>query len=198
MSRRHRGFTVGYDNSSLESGLFGTEYSGYWNSDVSWFKSRTPGDEVTDYDNDTDVSIGTYSVTQSTMWCGFFLPDSTGSWRFEIRSDDVAYLWVGDDAIAGYTTSNHTVTIDVGTASGSETLTSGVLAPIRVMHGNNGVNGDFSLRFEGPGAVPAETGDGSGYYFSSRYIYDQMVNDVDVFNFVRGMYGIADIQRALL
>jgi hypothetical protein len=40
-------------------------------------------------------------------WTGYlFTGDNAGVWTWSIYSDDSSYLWVGNNALSGYTTSN--------------------------------------------------------------------------------------------
>jgi hypothetical protein len=73
----------------------------------------------------------------SILYTGYFKADFTGSFTFNLNTDDETYLWIGDTAITGYTTANRLVYSSSGSnGSGSITLTNGTYYPIRILWGN--------------------------------------------------------------
>jgi hypothetical protein len=73
----------------------------------------------------------------SILYTGYFKSDFTGSFTFNLNTDDETYLWIGDTAITGYTTANRLVYSSAGNnGSGSITLTIGTYYPIRILWGN--------------------------------------------------------------
>ena len=108
------------------------------------------------------------TLTTSYQYLGYFLAPSTGIYTFGIASDDAGYLWIGDTATSGYTTSNAIVAQPglrgaAYTYSGNISLTAGVYYPIRFMTGNNGGNGGQFLAWNVGGG--GYTTDGTGEYF---------------------------------
>jgi hypothetical protein len=144
------------------AGLYQYSQAGYWNDDVNFFTAMTP---VGATNNIGAVSTAT---TTSYQYLGYFLPPSTGTYNFGMASDDAGYLWIGDTAVSGYTTSNAIIAQPglrgaAYTYSGNINLTAGVYYPIRFMTGNNAGNGGQYLQWRvGAGAY---TNDGTGEYF---------------------------------
>jgi hypothetical protein len=139
---------------SYTAGLFKTTYSGYFNDDVTFFATATPATVGTN----PDTSVQTTSIFEgsgdsgtnfSCQWLGYFKPTTTETYTFYTASDDASYVWIGDNAITGFTTTNaivkngglHGITEQSGTVS----LTAGVYYPIRIQFGE--LNGGDAMTF---------------------------------------------------
>jgi hypothetical protein len=139
---------------SYTAGLFKTTYSGYFNDDVSFFTTATPATVGTN----PDTSVQTTSIFEgsgdsgsnfSCQWLGYFKPTTTETYTFYTASDDASYVWIGDNVITGFTTTNaivkngglHGITEESGTVS----LTAGVYYPIRIQFGE--LNGGDAMTF---------------------------------------------------
>ena len=146
------GITVGAGISiipdiSYTAGLFKTTYSGYFADNVSFFATATP----TTYGTNPSTSVQTTAITEaasddgsnfSCQWLGYFLPSTTETYTFFTSSDDASYVWVGSNALSGFTTGNATVN-NGGLhgnqeRSGNASLTAGVYYPIRIQFGEQG------------------------------------------------------------
>lgn len=145
------------------AGLYQYSQVGYFNEDVNFFTTMT-GVGATN-------NIGAVSVaaTTSYQYLGYFLAPSTARYRFGMASDDAGYLWIGNSAISGYTTSNAIIAQPglhgaVYTYSGNISLTAGVYYPIRFMTGNNGGNGGQYLQWSVNGGTYTNDGTGEYYY----------------------------------
>jgi hypothetical protein len=99
---------------------------------------------------------------------GYFRANITGTWTFSLSSDDGSYLWIGANALVGYTYSNQ----NIGTPSPNTaatytvTLLAGVYYPIRIHYQKaTARNANLTFYFTPPNGVP--TYNGSGYFFSS-------------------------------
>ena len=144
------------------AGLFQYSQAGYYNDDVNFFTAMTPVGPT------NNISSQLLTATTSYQYLGYFLASSTGVYRFGIASDDAGYLWVGDLAISGYTTSNAAIAQPgirgaAYTYSRNFLLTAGVYYPIRFMTGQNtGGAGQFLQWNQSGGAY---TNDGTGEYF---------------------------------
>ena len=64
-------------------------------------------------------------------WFGYFQPTVTGTYQFNITTNQIAYIWVGDVALVNYTLKNITPT----TTSSSITFVAGTMYPIRIQYG---------------------------------------------------------------
>lgn len=159
-------------DSLVESGLFGKRYTGYYADDVSYFtKARQQGE------TNTTTSINSFTSSAdsySWMWLGYFLAPSTGTYTFYTYSDDASHLWIGSNALTGYTTSNATVNNGglhgPTEASGTTSLVAGKYYAMRVMFGENGGGDIITVSFEGPPIT--KTTNGSGYYFGGKRLWE--------------------------
>jgi len=123
------------------AGLFRTTYSGYFADVVSFFATATATatlvqTTVIEEPNTDDGS------SFSMQWLGYFRPTTTETYTFFLSSDDASYLWIGSNALSGFTTANATVNngglhgpVEF---SGTAALTAGVYYPIRIQFGENG------------------------------------------------------------
>lgn len=98
-----------------------------------------------------------YQGAVTTMIYGLFVPDTTGTWEFELTSDDSAYLWVNTDS----TNINNAIVRNPGLhgmvpAYGSIALDGTDMIPshngyiIRIIQGNNLGPGGLTLRAKRP------------------------------------------------
>jgi len=126
------------------AGVYKTTYSGYFADNVSFFATATPAS----VGGNPATSVQTTSIFEpsqndgenfSCQWLGYFKPTTTETYTFFTSSDDASYVWVGSNAVSGFTTTNSTVnngglhgTIE---KSGTIALTSGVYYPIRIQFG---------------------------------------------------------------
>jgi hypothetical protein len=129
------------------AGLFKTTYAGYFADVPSFFATATP----TTYGTNPATSVQTTAISEaasndgsnfSCEWLGYFLPNTTETYTFFTASDDASYVWVGSNALTGFTTANAIVNNGgahgVQERSGTISLTSGVYYPIRIQFGEAG------------------------------------------------------------
>ena len=113
-------------------GLYRTTYAGYYEGDATWFDAHTPIESISvDNFNLYDGDIF------SSQWLGYFQAPHTATYTFYRSSDDASGMWLGANAITGYT--------DLNQFEGTIALTEGELVPIRLQYGNAG--GPKSLNF---------------------------------------------------
>ncbi len=174
-------------NNNFNSGLFYGVYSGYMNDNPNFFStasllsigtSGTSGNQNTGtVTNIPTITTGTNNFISSTggnpenfsvQWLGYFKSNFTGTWTFYTNSDDCSYLWIGTNALTGFTTANSTVNNSGAHGpqerSGTVSLTSGVYYPIRIQFGESGGGQEMIVSFLNP--TLTKTSNGSGYYFS--------------------------------
>lgn len=109
------------------------------------------------------VADNTGQSNFTVVWSGYFMPNSTGTWKFQLASDDGSYLWVNSETATpitnfdAFSTSNlsacgiafsNAIVNDgqqhgVVTVSNSSTFTEGVLYPIVILSGQGG--GGYSI-----------------------------------------------------
>jgi len=141
------------------AGLYKTTYAGYFNDVPSFFATATP----TTYGTNPATSVQTTAISEassddgsnfSCQWLGYFLPSTTETYTFFTSSDDASYVWVGSNAISGFTTAN--ATVNNGGAhgnrelSGTISLTAGVYYPIRIQFGEIGGGDVMTFNYSTP------------------------------------------------
>jgi hypothetical protein len=147
------------------AGLYKTTYAGYFNDVVSFFATATP----TTYGTNPATSVQTTAISEaasndgsnfSCEWLGYFLPNTTETYTFFTSSDDASYVWVGSNAITGFTTAN--AIVNNGGAHGNQersgtiSLTAGVYYPIRIQFGEQGGGDVLTFNYSTP-TIPKTT-----------------------------------------
>jgi len=155
------------------AGLYKTTYAGYFADNVSFFATATP----TTYGTNPATSVQTTAITEaasedgtnfSCQWLGYFLPSTTETYTFFTSSDDASYVWVGSNAITGFTTANAIVnnggTHAARERSGTISLTSGVYYPIRIQFGESGGGDIMTFYYSTPTIILTATVTGRVFY----------------------------------
>jgi hypothetical protein len=153
----------------LAAGLYRRTYSGYYNDNVNWFATATQTAAVAD----STLAVGSTPTTTSIQWLGYFVPSTTETYTFFINSDDASYLWIGANAITGFTTGNALIN-NGGTHAATElsatiALTAGVRYAIRIQTGNGGGPGSHATSFSTPTIAKTQT-------FTGRVFYNPVTN----------------------
>jgi hypothetical protein len=154
------------------AGLYKTTYAGYHNENPSFFATATP----TTYGANPATSVQTTIIQEpssddgsnfSCQWLGYFKPTTTESYTFYLSSDDGSYMWIGANALSGFTTAN--ATINNGGAHGTTevsaavSLTAGTYYPIRIQFGE--IGGGDVLSFNYSTATITKTTNVTGLVF---------------------------------
>jgi hypothetical protein len=141
------------------AGLYKTTYAGYHNENPAFFVTATPAT----YGANPATSIQTTIIQEpssddgsnfSVQWLGYFKPITTETYTLFILSDDGSYLWIGANALSGFTTAN--ANINNGGAHGSQersgtvALTAGIYYPIRMQFGEIGGGDVFRFTYSTP------------------------------------------------
>jgi hypothetical protein len=144
---------------TFSNGLYKTTYAGYFADNVSFFATATP----TTYGSNPATSVQTTTISEaatddgssfSIQWLGYFKPTTTQTYTLYISSDDGSYLWIGANALSGFTTAN--ANINNGGAHGpvevstTISLTAGTYYPIRIQFGEIGGGDVFSFNYSTP------------------------------------------------
>ena len=148
------------------NGLYGKRYNNYFSDDVNWFNTAIlHGDtnQLTEINNFTNNA-----ENYSWQWLGYFKASSTENYIFYTNSDDASYLWIGNNATAGFTIAN--ATVNNGGLHGENEVTSspvslvaGTHYPIRVQFGELS-GGDFITVSFSTSTISKRT-NGLGYYY---------------------------------
>jgi hypothetical protein len=129
------------------SGLYKTTYSGYFNDNPAFFASASS----TATGVDSTLADANIPSTTSYQYLGYFTPTTSETYTFYVTCDDAGYLWVGSNALSGFSTSNATVNgggeHGANQYSGTIALTAGTKYPIRIQVGNNGGPGFLATSF---------------------------------------------------
>jgi hypothetical protein len=158
----------------LLDGLTWKFYNGYSSNSVSYYTTNTYTNigRCIDTTNQNKLTNGQYPGaildTYSIEIFGYFRATVSGSYTFSLNSDDGSYLWIGSNALVGYTTSN--ANINNGTAvwgtpiNCAVTMIAGNYYPIRIHYTENTGGNDLQFSFTPPGGT--QTYNGQGYFFS--------------------------------
>ena len=132
---------------SLAAGIYQYHYNGYWNNTVSNIIGASPtGSTVA-----TNFEIPSPASNRSELFMGYFKPDYTGTWTFRLYSDDASVLWIGPNAVSGYTIANALLVSNLSPVTETINLIAGSYYPIMVMYGNGPAGGSLSLSYSHPG-----------------------------------------------
>ena len=135
------GIQLGFINQNVKnsgllvSGLYYQIYNGYFNDDLTFFDSASylfPSSGSTGFSSDfTNLGLATNQKTQpnqnlsyfSVQWTGYLTTPvgTSGTWTFSTTSDDSSYIWIGSNALSGYTTVNSL--INNGSLHPNQTIT---------------------------------------------------------------------------
>ena len=164
-----------------KTGLVYRIYSGYHGDLVTYDDTAALSSAFTQNTgfttNFTNLTTATNSVVianngqtgHSIVWQGYFLADFTGTWTFRLESDDGSYMWIGTNALSGYTTSNVTVNNGgnhgVTAVTGTVSLISGTYYPIRILYGDGG--GGYDCQFSWSRNGSSYIYNGAGYFFNT-------------------------------
>ena len=155
------------------AGLYKTTYSGYFNVAVSFFATATPAS----VGGNPATSVQTTSIFEpatddgsnfSCQWLGYFKPTTSETYTFFTSSDDASYVWVGSNAVTGFTTANAVVNNGGlhGTQerSGSVALTAGTYYPVRIQFGEYTGGDVMTFRYSTPTITKTTTVTGLVFY----------------------------------
>ena len=153
------GLNISLSPLSYIAGLYKRTYAGYHNENPSFFATAT----LTTYGANPATSVQTTAISEpssddgsnfSVQWLGYFKPTTTETYTLYISSDDGSYLWIGANALSGFTTAN--ANINNGGAHGSVevsttiSLTAGTYYPIRMQFGEIGGGDVFTFNYSTP------------------------------------------------
>ncbi len=159
--------------SNIIDGLKCKVYTGYMNDNPQFFKGATVlNTTAVNVLNFTNISTATNNLfpgntPSSVEWIGYIKANVSGNWTFYLNSDDCSYMWIGNTAIAEYTTTNSFINNSglhaPKVVSRSIALTAGKYYPIRIQFGQNQGGYAFDLKIQKP--------DGSNGYDSKELFF---------------------------
>lgn len=166
-------FYLTHNSLPYEPGLYMKTYSGYMgsltdtNDDVNFFDSATPvsGSVQTTAIQDASADEGT---DYSRQWLGYFVPSTTETYTFYLKSDDCSWMWIGSNAVTGYTRANATVNNGglhgFVETSGTAALVSGTYYPVRIQFGEHTVADQMDFNFSTPTITKTTNVSGKVFY----------------------------------
>jgi len=159
-------FYITRNSSPYVAGLYRTRYTGYFADSVTWFSTATV-EANTVQTTVIEEPISEDGNSFSMQWLGYFVPSTTETYTFYLNSDDASYMWIGNNAVSGFSTANATVNNGglhgLVETSGTAALTAGVYYPVRFQYGENG--GGDAMFFNYSTATIGKTTDVTGRVF---------------------------------
>ncbi len=148
---------------------------GYFADTMNWFTSNTvnyTASNISIMSNISSATNGNKTVNgaenYSVQWTGYFYALASGNHTFYTNSDDASYLWLGSNAISGFTSNNSLVNNGglhgMTQRSGISNLTAGTYYPIRMMYGELNGGDDMQVSFTPPS--------GTRTYVFSNYAFN--------------------------
>jgi hypothetical protein len=178
----------------IRSGVSKVTYSGYHNDDVTFTDTAA----VTASEVATNFTIASIAENTTVLYTGYLLADYTGTWTFGMASDDASYLWIGNTAVTGYTTSNELVTASYnGSGTGTISLTAGEYYPIRLLYGNSPASGNLTLTYAYTGQTATSDFTGKLFRPDAQLIRGRPWATVEVYTGLTFTYGQATISFTL-
>ncbi len=180
-----------YENTGLYGEITWNKIDDYYKGNPYWFDNTAYINKtgyITNLDSLQSAVLplaklidNTYTITTlnnndrfACQWTGYFKSNYTGTWTFYLDTDNWSNLWIGDNAIYGYTKSNRLVTDDYNTNTGTANLSAatinliqGKYYPIRIQWGEEDGGIAFQFSFSKDGGVTRIT-DSSTYLYSAK------------------------------
>ncbi len=144
----------------IRTGVKKVTYSGYHDEDVAFTDTAT----VTANETANNFIVASPPENTTVLYTGYLLGTYTGDWTFTLTGDDSSYLWIGTNAVSGYTTGNATFANYATTGTLTVAITAGEYYPIRLLYGNGPSGGYLNLTYAHTGQTA--TNDFSGKLFS--------------------------------
>lgn len=145
--------------SGLLPGLSEVRYKGYFNNNTGYFSDSAEKTLIT---STLSSRLPTWKLSNemgtntSMWWGGYFIPDETGVWDFQMTSDDAAFMWIGNTAVAAYGNGFANAFISLPGAHPAETKSNSIslkanqIYPFRIQYGNSIDVGSFALEVKPP------------------------------------------------
>ena len=146
--------------SGLLPGLSEVRFEGYFNDKMNFFSNdakrtlitKTLSDRLPIWNDSTEMG-----TNMSIYWGGYFIPDVSGVWDFQMTSDDASFLWIGNEAVSKYWYGYTNADIAIAGShppvvkSTSLKLEANKVYPFRIFYGNEGgPAGSFKLEVKPP------------------------------------------------
>jgi hypothetical protein len=154
-------------NRNYLSGFVQSIYTGYFSDNVNWFSTATRSSSAVV----TTLNNSSVPTTTSYQTIGYFVPSTTETYTLYLASDDASYLWIGNNAVSGFTTANANINNGGSHATNKLSANVGLVAgnyyPIRIQNGNNGGPGVVIFSYSTPTITETTNLNGVVYYNSA-------------------------------
>jgi len=128
--------------------------NGYFADNVAFFNTPVASPVTQTTGTVNTINISNQPQYNSIMYIGYLKAPATATFTFYTASDDASYLWIGTNAVTGFTTGNAVVSNGslhgVVEASGTKNLIQNVYYPVRILFGNNGGPGALTVSYSTP------------------------------------------------
>jgi hypothetical protein len=146
---------------SYLAGVYRSTYGAYYNGNKAYFNTAS----VTGTAVVTNFEVSTAVTNFSYQYLGYILADYTGTWTFTFTTDDYCHIFIGPNAILPIGIAGpENAASPIGSGSFTVNMISGTYYPIKVMYGNNGGPGVFSLSWARNGSNASTDWTGKLFY----------------------------------
>ena len=126
------------------AGAYRTTYAGYHGEVVTYPDSAT----ATGVNTVGNFTIDSEPSDTTELYVGYIRADYTGDWTFTLSSDDGSFLWIGENAVTGYTSGNTLASASyAGPGTGTVNMIAGCMYPVRLLYGNGPAAGNLNLTY---------------------------------------------------
>jgi hypothetical protein len=148
---------------SYSAGAYRSTYRAYYNGIKTYFNTAS----VTGTVVATNFEVSTATTNFSYQYIGYIKADYTGTWTFAFTTDDYCHIWVGPDAVPPPQLAGaENAASPIGSGSFTVDMIAGAYYPVKVMYGNNGGPGVFSLSWNRNGSGASTNWTGKLFYNS--------------------------------
>ena len=152
------------------NGYFGLDFTPT-NDDLEFFDNPVVAPVTETQGTLVTLNITSQPQFNSILLIGYFLAPTTETYTFFTSTDDASYMWIGPNAIEGYTHTNAVVQNGglhgVAEQSGTISLTQNIYYPIRIMFGNNSGPGTMVVSYSTPTITKTSTWTGRIFHNSA-------------------------------
>jgi len=149
---------------AYSAGAYRSTYGAYYNGTKAYFNTAS----VTGTAVATNFEVSTSTANFSYQYIGYIKADYTGTWTFAFTTDDYCHIWVGPDAVPPPQLAGaENAASPIGSGSFTVDMIAGAYYPIKVMYGNSGGPGVFSLSWNRNGSGASTNWTGKLFYNSA-------------------------------
>jgi hypothetical protein len=142
----------------LITGLSEVRLKGYFRDDPLFFANaerlligKTSAELIQDWSLSREMGTNV-----SIWWGGYFIPDESGPWDFQMTSDDAAFMWLGAAAVVDYQAGVSSAFLGLPGVHSAQSKSASIylekdkIYPLRIQYGNEIDVGSFKLEVKAP------------------------------------------------